>query len=174
MKANTRHRQLKVLCGRRSLGSFYRTLDLRLTHLASAFQMIRAECWEQRDRATQPWDDFVGTDCIGCVDTMPVYVRRPKEQPWLRALFQGKYKAPVVKVQLVNNCEGLPLYWSGPHAGVRADIRIWRENGPALTADQTVLGDKAYVGCETVIAPYKRAPGRQLSREKKDYNTVHS
>jgi hypothetical protein len=174
MKANPRHRQLKVLCGRRSLGSFYKTLYIRVRHLAHALQPVREQCWQQRYKAEMPWDDFCGTGCFGIVDTMPIFIRRPKLPNWSRATYQGKYKAHVVKMQLINDDQGLPLFWSGPHAGVRSDIRVWRDHGPTMAADDFVLGDKAYQGAPDVISPYKRPRGGQLSRHQKDYNTVHS
>ena len=78
-------------------------------------------------------------------------------------------------LQVVCDFQGRPLFVSGPHVGVRSDIRLWRECGPVLLAGENVLGDKAYVSADvpTVLAPYKKTDGGSLSLEQRDFNIVH-
>lgn len=119
--------------------------------------------------------EHFGDNICGIVDTFPIIVRRPKDKTWARFLYNGKYKHHVVKVQAICNFDGVPLFVSGPHAGTRHDVRIWREYGPALLADEQVLGDKAYVGEDDCIAPVKRLRGQaELDPLDADFNIVHS
>lgn len=76
----------------------------------------------------------------------------------------------------------MPIFFSGPHIGVRSDIRLWQEHGAALAAGEFVLADKAYVSKDltNVLAPYKkkkrknkRQKQKPLSRAKKDFNLLH-
>jgi len=66
------------------------------------------------------------------------------------------------------------IWYSGPHIGVRHDSRIYRESPPPLVPGERLLGDKAYVGHASLIAPFKRNPPRGLSRRKRAYNVLHS
>jgi hypothetical protein len=102
-------------------------------------------------------------------------VRRPKHKDWQTALYNGKYKAHVLKFQVVCDFQGRPLFLSGPHAGVRSDIRLWRQYGPAPTNGENVLGDKAYVSKDvsSVLAPYKKKDGQDLSLPEHDFNLIH-
>lgn len=67
------------------------------------------------------------------------------------------------------------MFVSGPHVGVRSDIRIWREFGPAMVAGESSLGDKAYVANDVldVIAPYKKEKGSKLTLSQRDFNRIH-
>jgi hypothetical protein len=101
LKNNPTHRNLKILLGRESLGSWYISLHLRLAHLAQAMIAVRDECWTARDSRPMAWEDIIGTHCFGIVDTAPIVVRRPKLKAWRRALYSGKYKDFVLKMQVV-------------------------------------------------------------------------
>ena len=69
----------------------------------------------------------------------------------------------------------MPIFQSGPHAGVRHDSKLWQASGPVLRAGEVAMGDKAYVGLEDVVAPNKKEAGQaRLSRADRDYNRVHS
>lgn len=78
-------------------------------------------------------------------------------------------------IQGVCDWQGRPIYVSGPHIGVRSDIRLWREEGPNVSPGECVLGDKAYVSDDVVdvLAPYKRPKGGRLTRAQKDFNRIH-
>ena len=77
--------------------------------------------------------------------------------------------------QVVCDFQGRPVFISGPHAGVRSDIRLWREFGPVLPDGENVLGDKAYVAADVtdVLAPWKKPDGEELPLEKQDFNIIH-
>lgn len=124
-------------------------------------------------------------------------VLRPKQSDWQSALYNGKYGTHVLKVQVSTymllfrdsqtlqvmcDFSGTPVFFSGPHIGVRSDIRLWQEHGAALDAGELVLADKAYVSKDVnnILAPYKkkkrenkRQQPKPLSRAKKDFNLLH-
>jgi len=80
----------------------------------------------------------------------------------------------VCQFQGVASFEGHPLYFSGPHVGVMADIRIWRSYKPQLQPGEQALGDKAYVGTPDVNAPVKKPRGGELDEDSKNLNALHS
>lgn len=133
---------------------------------------IRDQCWAERHKQDMVWDDVFGTGVIGSLDSFPIVLRRAKNSVFRRGTFQGKYKLFIVKVQVVVNDIGLPLVWTGPHAGVRPDIRLWREEGPVMDLDHMVFADKAYQGADDCITPFKRPRGGQLTEEQTDFNLV--
>ncbi|MHB1957163.1 MAG: transposase family protein [Sulfobacillus sp.] len=122
-------------------------------------------------------------------------VRRPKNASWQSALYNGKYGTHVLKTQVSQKCDliivfnvyvfcfvqvvcdftGMPIFFSGPHIGVRSDLRLWQQFGPVLSAGEIMLADKAYVSKDVsnVLAPYKRKKGRRLSRAQRDFNLLH-
>jgi hypothetical protein len=130
--------------------------------------------WDQRHQGDNPCGSLFGVGCFGYVDTFPIKVQRPKDKDLRRATYSGKYKYHCFKVQTAVDHGGRPVYISGPHIGVRADVTLWKSHGPVMGDGDFVLGDKAYVGCSDVIAPYKKSGSRELSQEKKDVNTVLS
>lgn len=100
------------------------------------------------------------------------------------------------------NFAGVPLCVTGPHAGVRSDIDIFRGHKPGLDATELGLGDKgpthttqsthkhtrtrtqtythaltfahkAYYGDADVEPPFKKRPHTELNEEQEAYNTVH-
>jgi hypothetical protein len=79
-----------------------------------------------------------------------------------------------MKIQVIVDHGGRPIFISGPHIGVRSDISIWRRDGPWLGHAEYVLGDKAYIGDGDIISPYKKPALGSLSQVKKDVNTIHS
>lgn len=74
---------------------------------------------------------------------------------------------------MICNFMGIPLRVSGPHAGVRSDIDIFRTNKPPLDAAELGLGDKAYFGDQDVEPPFKKPIGGDLTDEQEQYNVVH-
>lgn len=69
---------------------------------------------------------------------------------------------------------GVPLWYSGPHLGTFADIRIARNYPPPLLPDQKLLGDKGYVGHGRIIPPYKKTKNSGgLTKEQRDFNLGH-
>lgn len=104
-------------------------------------------------------------------------------------MYNGKYGTHVLKAQVSGICyvvahslaqivcdfTGLPLFFSGPHIGVRSDLRLWQQYGPVLSAGEIVLADKAYVSKDltNILAPYKRKKGRRLTQAQRDFNLLH-
>lgn len=74
---------------------------------------------------------------------------------------------------MICNFVGIPLRVSGPHAGVRSDIDIFRTNKPPLDAAELGLGDKAYYGDSDVEPPFKKPIGGDLTDDQEQYNVVH-
>ena len=159
-----------MLLGCRSLGSIQRRLRARVTHPASMMVHVLDDTWMSRDKQENPCSTFFGAGCIGSVDTFPVFMQRPSNYIEQRTLYSGKYKRHCMKVQIISDFSGRPMYVSGPHLGVRADIEIWRNDGPQLGANESVLGDKAYQGDPSIHTPYKNNPGAQISQRQKDFN----
>lgn len=62
---------------------------------------------------------------------------------------------------------------TGPHAGVRSDIEIFRGAKPPLDHNELGLGDKAYYGDDDVEPPFKKPKGGELTAYQENYNIVH-
>jgi len=54
-------------------------------------------------------------DCVGFVDTVPVYLESPGGVDWSYATYSGKYKANVLKFEVICDNSGLPVWFNGPH-----------------------------------------------------------
>lgn len=160
---------------RRDRRNVIRKLDRQCAFLAGRFSTLLDKLWADRHTVPDPLPPSMLTihKCVGSVDTFPVTVRRPKNKAWAKAMYNGgKYKRHVVKVQVVAGWNGLPIWISGPHIGVRSDIQLWRMYGPDLPDNERVLGDKAYCSISKpvkVVAPFK---GKQIDEEKQDFNVV--
>lgn len=140
------------------------------TYLASVIDEV-GFWWQSRrhesNRLPHVFDDTV----VGCVDTMPIIVRRPKTALWRRMTWNGKYKKNVLKVNMVVNNLGAPIFWS-LNLGVPHDLTVWRRDHPPLAADEHVLGDAAYAcrGEPHLVAPYKHDGGRTLTPAQEAFN----
>ena len=74
----------------------------------------------------------------------------------------GKYKRHCVKVQVVIDNRGTPMWFSGPHIGSSADNALWRDYNPWLTHEfdnELLLADKAYINAFKCLTSVKRQPG---------------
>ena len=147
-----------------------------LRYLAVPLSGVINQQWARRKQSenTREISNVFGNSCIGSVDTFPIKIYRPKDRVLQKATYSGKYKYHCFKIQAIADNGGRPVYLSGPHVEVRADIDIWRLNGPELDANEYVLGDKAYVGAQGVSVPYKKPPGGDITAGQKDFNTIHS
>ena len=145
-----------------------------MAHLAKMMFVVINEQWENKIFQQNPCTAFFGRGCFGYVDTFPIKIQRPKKKEWRRATYSGKYKHHVLKVQVIVDHGGRPIYISGPHIGVQSDIRLWKKYGPHVEPGLTVLGDKAYIGDPSILAPYKKSNGGKLSEGKKAFNQIHS
>jgi hypothetical protein len=185
LKTYPTQRHYHLVFGVKTLSNSYCKLFARMQYLASRMLSVLDYCWDRRKQFPNPVVNIFGDDCFGCVDTFPIYVRRPKKRAWRRALYNGKYKSHVVKVQIIGGFAGVPLFLSGPHPGTPSDIELWRRYSPDLSGDR-ILGDKAYVvrfasvarlspsqGADDVLAPHKKPKGGALTQRQTDFNVVH-
>jgi hypothetical protein len=206
MKVETQSRDRRAI--RRSIVSHTRILANRVRHDVEALWSARRELFGQAPN----YAVRIFGDLTFLVDTFPIVVLRSKQRPWRRGTFSGKYKEHVLKAQvsclllfsslllpqMLCNFAGVPLCVTGPHAGVRSDIDIFRGHKPELDATELGLGDKgnhtpqhttqtrtrththavtfarkAYYGDADVEPPFKKRPHAELNEEQEAYNTVH-
>jgi hypothetical protein len=133
------------------------------------------DAWLERKNGPNPVTDYFGPNIRGMIDSYPIRVRRPKNRVLQRALYQGKYKCCVLKFQLMARFDGLPIFVSGPHIGVRPDVDLWREYGPDVPDDEIYMGDKGYQGGgPRMNSPTKKSRGRELDQDQQDLNRIHS
>jgi hypothetical protein len=152
----------------------WKTLQRRLSYLSPRISTLVQEKWNRRFNQENPCSTMFGVGCFGSVDSFPIFIRRPKDNDLQAACYSGKYKRHCLKVQVVVDFHGCPIFVSGPHLGAKSDIALWRNFGPAMGSGDFVLGDKGYQGDESIHSPYKKPKGRKLSQAKKDYNRVLS
>jgi hypothetical protein len=148
-------------------------------YLSSVIDELR-HSWDARRSSGNFLPDTFGTSVTGCVDTFPIVIYRPKSQGEnedpQKLFYNGKYGCHVVKVQLVCDNRGAPMWFSGPHLGITHDLTLFKENRPPLDEQEQLLGDKAYCSADisnVLLAPFKKAQRRPLSQRQKAYNTVH-
>jgi len=116
-----------------------------------------------RNRVPVP-DALFGGQVTGHLDTFPIYLCKPKSAAMQRYTYSGKYGANVLKVQMVVDNTGTPIWYSGPHLGTYADIRLARMHMPAgMRETERFLADKAYCARNTpwLTKPFKKAPMRR-------------
>jgi len=150
-----------------SLVSLAEYLSGRLDELSNA--------WTKRQAPDNRLPHIFGSQVTGCVDSFPIYVCRPDDIDWQHALYNGKYKAHILKVQLVCDHHGTPIWYSGPHIGTTHDTTVYKENPPPLIDNEQLLGDKGYQGCgSSVIVPYKKRHREvRIEGDKRAFNIVH-
>jgi hypothetical protein len=56
------------------------------------------QSWEARNSESNKLPHFPAS-IVGSIDSVPIYVLRPRKKNWQRHLYNGKYKAHVVKVR---------------------------------------------------------------------------
>lgn len=109
------------------LRNLNRCIRRRTAFLAKRMARILPDAWTQRDGDANPASTYFPGSVIGAVDTFPIRCNRPKDRDWNTALYNGgKYKATIVKMQIVAGPDGRPIHISGPHIGVRSDLKIWK------------------------------------------------
>jgi hypothetical protein len=163
-------------CGKSAIeGRIHR----RLMALASEMDDVIQSFWDQRHAVSNPCQGFFDGNIIGYVDTFPIRIYQPSNSAHRKAAYQPKYKGPVLKIQVIVGHTGLPIFISGPHLGVRSDIRIWRKFGPErrgmLEHDERVFGDKAYIDQNQghLIVPFKEYKDHPLTQDQLDFNAMH-
>lgn len=76
-----------------------RSLFEQLAHLANNMTEIQ-DAWAQRRRPENVLPHLFGSNVTCNLDTFPVYVFKPEDSAWARALYSGKYGGPVAKVSI--------------------------------------------------------------------------
>jgi hypothetical protein len=134
---------------------------------------------------TGPWTDRHSPDnrlphlfnhrVTGCIDSFPIYVTRPTDADWQYALYNGKYKGHVLKVTLICDHHGTPIWYSGPDIGTTHDKTLYMKHPPPITDIEQLLGDKGYQGVgPSVIVPFKKRRGEiRLTADRRAFNIVH-
>jgi hypothetical protein len=81
----------------------------------------------------------------------------------------------ILKVQLVCDHHGCPVWYSGPHIGTTHDTTLYKQHPPPLIDNEQLLGDKGYQGCgSSVIVPFKKRHGEvRIRGDKRAFNIVH-
>jgi hypothetical protein len=121
---------------------------------------------EQRQISNEA-QEFPNTFLV--VDTTEVII-----QTFTRKSFSGKKKHFTLKYQLavgLRTGEILDVY--GPCLGSVHDAKIWKESrlGDLLEdADEFILGDKGYIGCNRVVHPHKKQGFQPLSQVQVEFN----
>ena len=122
--------------------------------------------FESRNKLPVP-DELFGGQVTGCLDTFPIYLCKPKDSVWQKMTYQGKYGANVLKVQMIVDNTGTPIWYSGPHLGTWHDIRLARQHMPdGLQPTERMLADKAYCATDMphLSAPHKKARRKRQKR----------
>ena len=86
------------------------------------------------------------------LQTFPIRILTPRKYRVKKLVNAPKYKACVLKVQLVVSLTGEIVFASFPHLGVDHDSTIWRTSladGAMIFDDhEWILADPAYIGCD--------------------------
>ena len=85
------------MLGKRGRQQLKQRINKQLEHLAENMIEI-TDAWNARHRPENVLPHLFGMNVTGCLDTFPIYIFKPKDSAWARALFQGKYGGPVLKV----------------------------------------------------------------------------
>lgn len=108
-------------------------------------------------------------------------IPRPKNGLRKRLYYSGKKKKHTVKNLYTVNQNGLIVYKTRHNQmGKRHDYRIYKKNHPELPPDILSLYDLGFLGVEKEFPeqlsslPIKKEKGRELIKEEREYNKVHS
>jgi hypothetical protein len=125
-------------------------------YLASVIDELD-DAWNDRVLPSNHLPHGFSPNVVGCVDTFPIYCRRPADFTFQKHLYNGKYGGHVLKVQAVCDHSGCIIWYSGPHIGTTHDVQLFRQFPPPLTNGESLLGDLAYIGGgDGVIVPFKK------------------
>lgn len=117
---------------------YLKSIKRYASFLSERMKPLIQQQWDARH--SQPKAKILFPHAVGIVDTTPAcLVRRPKNKDWRTALYNGKYKAHVLKIQMVCSFPYFLTFdvCSGPHIGVRSGSRLYREKGPSLNPNET-------------------------------------
>jgi hypothetical protein len=168
-------RQVRLSIRRtRTAKRLFDDLQRRVLHLASVIDELQAG-WDERFGDHNKLPHVFGNEVTGCLDSFPIYVDRPSDSRLQRLLYNHKYGGHVLKVQVVVDHQGTPIWFSGPHLGVISDPRLANSVKPPLSPFEVLLADKAYY-CKHpgyLRTPFKKRPNLQLPIEAVAFNLWH-
>ena len=89
-----------------------------------------------------------------------------------KKFYSVKHDQYGVKYQIgINPYTGLIVELSGPFYGSAHDLTIFRHTiKSTLRSDERIFGDKAYIGENQIVTPYK---GRRITSNMKRFNQMH-
>src|SRR5262245_57327569 len=67
--------------------NFSKWLKRSVTYLGAVIRDVVADNWERRHAVANPASWFWPGPCLGAIDTMPIYVRRPRSHQFGRFLY---------------------------------------------------------------------------------------
>jgi hypothetical protein len=91
-----------------------------------------------------------------------------------RAFYSGKHRRHGMNLQVISGPDGDIVWVSGPLPGAVHDLtaaRIWGITRELAACGLVVLGDKGYLGEDTIRTPYR---GRNKPASQKDANRAHA
>jgi hypothetical protein len=91
-----------------------------------------------------------------------------------RPFYSGKHRRHGMNLQVISGPDGEIVWVSGPLPGAVHDLtaaRIWGIIAELAASGLVVLGDKGYLGEDTIRAPYR---GRNKPASQKDANRAHA
>jgi len=105
------------------------------------------------------------------VDSEEQAIERPSDYQTKKKYYSGKKKYHTFKNQLIVLPSGkdiVDVVVGKP--GPVSDIKLCREQLSKFDSEQTLIGDKTYVGSEQIRTPTKKPPKGELTLEKKETN----
>ena len=131
--------------------------------------------WDERFDETNLLPHLFGCFTTGCLDVFPLYRRRSTSKMIRDRTYNGKYKHQVDKFQIICDHLGRCIWLSGPHPGSDHDGNLWSRFNPIhkMTAFETILADKAYIGQPKCVSQFKKTSKTGLSEIQKGWNSVH-
>ncbi len=105
-------RQFQVLKGCISPHRLQNKVRRRTRFLAHRMQHILQDQWNNRGEGPNPVAGLFGRGCVGCIDSFPVKIRRPKQATFQTSTYSGKYKTHVLKIQVLGGDDvELGVWW---------------------------------------------------------------
>ncbi len=146
--------------------------------MASRMRPFLHALWANRkDLYPSPDSDvcqLLGDKTWFIVDVFPIRLNRPKDSIIRKGCWHGKYAGPVLNVSAAVSMSGVPVYFT-VHNGSPGDVYIWNNNQPVdLEPDESGLADKAYIGGDHLLVPFKDLGSRPLTEYERAWNKVLS
>ena len=118
---------------------------------------------------------------LAFVDTTEQQIPWPIDKNRRKIFYSGKKKRHTVKTQLMVNNQGIVIHKTHYKKGRRHDYDIYKENHPITPKNIVNVVDLGYLGIEKDFPaqlssiPYRKKRNvKQLSKNQKEYNKIHS